>query len=604
MFSRPAIPENKINGGPLTIRLFGAFEALRNGQLLPELRLRSGASLLSFLALHPDQAIRANLLAQTFWPEPEAQTVEIEKALASLRQSVRTLRRTLADEGRRIEATNGAVVFRAEGVFVDTIAFEQAIAQGDRVSLERAIALYKGPLLEGWDAVWVVKARERYRDFYVNALRQLAELADAERDYTAAARYLRRLVIEMPKLELGWRQLMDTLADGGERLEAMTVYAHYRDYLYRRGRLEPPADMTALYNRLQEQPTHVAIELLPDFTGYEPVGGAVPLKSPFYIPRPADEEFRAAIARRDSIVLVKGPRQIGKTSLLVRGLDQARQAGARLILTDLQKLAAADFETVESLFLALARLIADQLELDISPRQAWSPERAAGANFERFLRNAVLNKADTPVVWGLDEVDRLFPCDFRNDVFGLFRAWYNERSFDPEGAISRLTLVMAYATEARLFITDLNQLPFNVGTCVALGDLTAEQAADLNRRYGTPLAGNSEVAHLFDLVGGHPYLVRRALHEMKARGLDIAAIEAQAERDDGIFGDHLERMLLALRQDADLMEVVRSLLRGQALPSAESFYRLRSAGVMVGDTPADMRPRCRLYTLFLTRSLL
>jgi serine/threonine protein kinase len=40
--------------------------------------------------------------------------------------------------------------------------------------------------------------------------------------------------------------------------------------------------------------------------GREPVGGAVPLDSEFYIVRPADEEFRAAIARGDSIVLVKG----------------------------------------------------------------------------------------------------------------------------------------------------------------------------------------------------------------------------------------------------------------------------------------------------------
>ncbi len=604
MFSPPAISKSEINDVPLTIRLFGAFEALRNGQLLPELRLRSGASLLAFLALHPDQALRATALAQTFWTEQDSMPVEIEKALASLRQSVRKLRQTLANEGRRIEATNGTVVFRADGVFVDTIAFEQALAQGDRAAMEQAVSLYRGPLLEGWEEGWVVKARERYRNLYVNALRQLAEQAAAEHEYTAAARYLRRLVIEMPLLETAWRQLMEALAEAGERLEAMTVYAHYRDYLYRRGRLEPPADMTALYNRLQEKPTHVAVELLPDFTGYEPVGGAVPLKSPFYIPRLADGEFRAAIARRDSIVLVKGPRQIGKTSLLVRGLDQARQAGAHLILTDLQKLAAADFETVETFFLALAQLIADQLELDASPRQAWNPDRAPGANFERFLRNAVLNKADTPVVWGLDEVDRLLPCEYRSDVFGLFRAWYNERSFAPEGLISRLTLVMAYATEARLFITDLNQSPFNVGTRVALDDLTGEQAADLNRRYGTPLAGREEVARLFDLVGGHPYLVRRALHEMKARGLDMAAIEAQAERDDGIFGDHLERMLLALRQDTDLMEVVRDLLRGQGCPSAESFYRLRSAGVMVGETPADIHPRCQLYTLYLTRSLL
>ncbi|MCW3052234.1 MAG: hypothetical protein JWN14_1404 [Chthonomonadales bacterium] len=604
MFAAPTTTAKKPDAGNLTIRLFGAFEALRNGEALPELRLRSGEALLAFLALHPDQTLRATSLAQTFWSEQAIEEGEIEKALASLRQSVRQLRQTLGAEGSRIETTNGTVLFRAEGVFIDTIAFEQALAQGDRDSMEWAVALYKGALLEGWEEAWVVRLRERYRDLYVNALRQLAEKAHSERTYTAAARYLRRLVIEMPKFETAWRQLMEALTDGGERLEAMNVYLHYRDYLYRHGRLEPPAEMTALYQRLQERPAHVAVELSPDFTGYEPVGGAVPLQSPFYIRRAADGEFNAAIARRDAIVLVKGPRQIGKSSLLVRGLDQARQTGARLILTDLQKLAAADFETADTFFLALAQWISDQMELDLSPRQTWNPDRAPGANFERFLRREVLNRAETPVVWGLDEVDRLFPCPYHNDVFGLFRSWYNERSFDPEGPFSRLTLAMAYATEAHLFITDLNQSPFNVGTRVMLDDLTFEQVSDLNRLYGTPLSDREEVARLFDLLGGHPYLVRRALHEMKARGLDITAIEAQAERDDGIFGDHLERMLLALRQDVDLMEVVRSLLQGQECPSTENFYRLRSAGVMVGDTPSDMHPRCRLYTLYLTRNLL
>jgi eukaryotic-like serine/threonine-protein kinase len=53
----------------------------------------------------------------------------------------------------------------------------------------------------------------------------------------------------------------------------------------------------------------------------EPVGGAVPLDSKFYIVRSTDSEFQSAIARQDSIVLVKGARQVGKTSLLARGLQ-------------------------------------------------------------------------------------------------------------------------------------------------------------------------------------------------------------------------------------------------------------------------------------------
>src|SRR5207253_1799465 len=86
----------------------------------------------------------------------------------------------------------------------------------------------------------------------------------------------------------------------------------------------------------------------------EPVGGAVPIGSPFYVVRPTDEQFAAALARQDGIVLIKGARQMGKTSLLGRGLQRAREAGARVVLTDFQKLNAANLESAEPLLLSLA----------------------------------------------------------------------------------------------------------------------------------------------------------------------------------------------------------------------------------------------------------
>src|SRR5205085_11968797 len=114
----------------------------------------------------------------------------------------------------------------------------------------------------------------------------------------------------------------------------------------------------------------------------------------------------------------------------------------------------------------------------------------------------------------------------------------------------RLTLAMAYATEAHLFISDLNQSPFNVGTRLTLEDFTFEAVADLNLRHGEPLGGPEELKRFFNLVGGHPYLVRRGLHEMARRGMRLAAIEADACRDEGPFGDHLRRLLLSLGRAA------------------------------------------------------
>ena len=90
----------------------------------------------------------------------------------------------------------------------------------------------------------------------------------------------------------------------------------------------------------------------------------MPLGSPFYVCRRTDHDFGAAIERQDSIVLVKGTRQVGKTSLLARGLARARQTGAQVVLTDLDLFNKSQLVTADSLLLALAETIADQLGLD------------------------------------------------------------------------------------------------------------------------------------------------------------------------------------------------------------------------------------------------
>lgn len=339
-------------------------------------------------------------------------------------------------------------------------------------------------------------------------------------------------------------------------------------------------------------------------TKVEQVGGAVPLDSTFYVVRNTDHEFRAALSRHDSIVLIKGARQMGKTSLLARGLHQVRQSGSKVILTDFQKLNSDQMETAQSLFLALGEWIADQLDLDIYPDEVWNERRGPSVNFERYLRREVLNKINGPLVWAMDEVDRLFERDYASEVFGLFRSWHNERSLDPTGPWSNLTLAVAYATEAHLFITDINQSPFNVGTRLVLDDFHFDQVDDLNRRYGAPLQNEAEVARFFRVVSGQPYLVRRGLNELVVRGMDISTFEAQADREEGFYGDHLRRMLFLLSKDPGLTAELAEVLRGNPTPTSEGFYRLRASGIVSGESPREVRMRCRLYENYLRRHLL
>jgi hypothetical protein len=335
-----------------------------------------------------------------------------------------------------------------------------------------------------------------------------------------------------------------------------------------------------------------------------PPTGVLPLDSRFYITRPADDELTAAAARRDSIVRVTGARQMGKTSLLARTLQEMRRSDRRVVCTDLQTLNSSDLVSPEQLLKTLARRLAEALDLSQGPEAAWDPLNGPSWNFRGFMLNRVLGLKGRPVVWAIDELDRLFGLQFSDEIFGLFRSWHNERALDPSLPWGDLTLVLSYASEAHLLIADLNQSPFNVGTRIQLHDFTLEQTADLNGRYGCPLRSEEEVAAFVELVGGQPFLVNRGLHEMVAHDLSFAALAREAHRDEGVFGDHLRRVLALVACDQASLSAVLQLLKGGPIPNTDLFYRLRSAGVLSGETAQRAGFRCGLYGNYLTQHLL
>ena len=343
----------------------------------------------------------------------------------------------------------------------------------------------------------------------------------------------------------------------------------------------------------QPQPVNRAVS-----RAVEPPGGAVPLDSQYYIERPTDAELHAAIERHDSIVLIEGARQMGKTSLLSRGLQRARKNGARVACTDFQTLNVSDLTSLESFFITLGTALANQLDLEKFPEDVWRAKSGPNQNFENYVRREVLRSLQRPLVWALDEVDRLFTCPFGSEVFGLFRSWHNARALDPESPWSGLTQIISYATEAHLFITDLNQSPFNVGTRVRLRDFDLAEVRQLNDRYGQPLRP-SDFERFMRLLGGQPYLVRRALHDMVMREIKLDELERTAPNEDGPFADHLKRFLVLLSGNDAALNLLRDLLAGKPPTDGKLFFRLRAAGLLRGETPSNAAFRCDLYARYL-----
>jgi hypothetical protein len=58
-----------------------------------------------------------------------------------------------------------------------------------------------------------------------------------------------------------------------------------------------------------------------------------------------------------------------------------------------------------------------------------------------------------------------------------------------------------------------------------------------------------------------------------------------------------------LRKDTNLFEALRTWLRDGRTLDGESFYRLRSAGILKGELASAARPRCQLYGEYLKSHL-
>ncbi|MCW3098378.1 MAG: hypothetical protein JWL77_3996 [Chthonomonadaceae bacterium] len=454
---------------------------------------------------------------------------------ANLRQSLAYLRQLLEADAVCLESRPGGVLLRLREEQADTLRFEAACERGDVASLALARQLSEETLLMEWDDAWILPFRDRFERKLQAALARLKESED------------KRVETQSPPLN-GL----------------------------------PTASTTS--SPAQEPQNGAA-------------GGAVLLESPFYIARDADTALYTAIQHRESIVLLKGARQTGKSSLLARGLQFARQSGRTVYHIDCEQFSPEDLVSRDQFYLRMIALLAEQAEQEFVPETDWKAHLGANGNLERFLRRRILGSTRTPILWALDGVDRLFKTGYYNEFFALLRGLHSRRATEPDVPWNRLTILIAAATEAHLYIRDLSQSPFNVGTRITLEDFDPVQCAELLRSYGLKTTNDVEQQNLRELLGGHPYLLARGLQEMRDRDIDSAAFAQLALRPDGPYHDHLEGILRLLSADANLHTDLRSVLDGHPCSPA-GFFRLRTAGILSGNSVEDAHLRCGLYARY------
>ena len=205
------------------------------------------------------------------------------------------------------------------------------------------------------------------------------------------------------------------------------------------------------------------------------------------------------------------------------------------------------------------------------------------------------------MVLALDEVDRLFPYDtIIEDFFGMLRSWHEK------GKISaiwkNLRLIMAHSTEVYISL-NLNQSPFNAGVPVELLEFDTKQIHNLAQLHQLDWKA-VEIAKLINILGGHPYLIRLAMYHVSCSQIDLEELLNNADKEAGIYSNHLRRHLEILQQKQSLAESFKQVVTANEPIELNpmQIYQLYSMG-LVKLQDNWVIPRCNLYREYFSRVL-
>lgn len=308
--------------------------------------------------------------------------------------------------------------------------------------------------------------------------------------------------------------------------------------------------------------------------------GVIQVASRYYMDRPpAEERCFQEIAKPGSLIRIKAPRQMGKTSLMARILHQAKELGHRTLPLSLQESDRSQRQDLDRLLLWMCEAVWEEFGISQSPDQVWNPRVGSKRNCTNYFSRILLQEIPEPLVLGLDELDLVFEFpQVATDFGGLLRSWNESAKTKP--IWQKLKLVIVHSTEPYM-ITDIMQSPLaNVGYTVELPDLTQTQVQDLVDRHGLRL-GDTDLGRLWDLVRGHPYLVRVALYELVQGSMGLDRLLAEAGTEAGIYGGHLRRLLWLLQQREDLSQAMGRIVEasGPVRLNLVERYQLESLGL-------------------------
>ena len=175
--------------------------------------------------------------------------------------------------------------------------------------------------------------------------------------------------------------------------------------------------------------------------------GAVPLGSPFYLERkPVEAQIKQEIRKPGTLIRIKAPREMGKTSLLLRILEFAKTQNYQTVSLNLDQVDRVILNDLNQFLRWLCANIARQLHLKPRLDEYWDQDLGSKISCTSYFEEYLLKFVQNPLVLALDEAHQIFEHSaVAQDFLPLLRSWYEESKTSP--LWQKLRLVIVHSTE-------------------------------------------------------------------------------------------------------------------------------------------------------------
>lgn len=322
-------------------------------------------------------------------------------------------------------------------------------------------------------------------------------------------------------------------------------------------------------------------------------GGNLDPNSPVYIKRPEDEKLPEHIAAGD-FVTVLAPRQMGKTSLLLRVRRLLTEAGMAVAYVDLSP---AREESLENWYSHISMGIAEQ----VLPAGDRPPLPQSHLEFVQFLRAVATQLGNTRLCIMLDEVGTV-PEDMSDAFFGNVRYVFSNRQVKPEFRFTNFVLCGTF--QPRDLIKNPANSPFNISKTLRMSDLTRDgvrRLVGMLERMGVYF--DEDIPdEIYNWTGGQPYLTQRLCAIFEEWKIPISGPEVVERAIQELMMDdnNLDHIVHRLHEEAELIPwLERILLRKESIRfnrmTNQRLARLELIGLIKPANDGTCRIRNRIY---------